>query len=68
MNGSYRPEHRFKIDVSGNARASTHRGLDIQPSTDLPNQIFHLREPNALRLSVLEFEACSVVANAQSYS
>jgi hypothetical protein len=54
---SYRREHRFKIDVRGDAGASTHRGLDVKATTDLPNPIFHMREPNALRRSVLDVEA-----------
>jgi hypothetical protein len=31
--------------------------LDVQATTDLPNPNFHMREPNALRLSVLDVEA-----------
>jgi hypothetical protein len=54
---SYCREYRFKVDVSDDAGASAQRGLDVQATTDLPNPIFHLQEPNALRLFVLDVEA-----------
>jgi hypothetical protein len=54
---SYRREYGFKVDISSDACASPHLGLDLQPATDFSNPIFHMREPNALGRSVLDVEA-----------